>query len=112
MENQSKGMAVASLVLGIISVVIAAFFGPLAWLGIVLGVVGLVLAVLAKKKGKSGMATAGLVLSIIGLALSAIIFIACTACACAVDNAVEDALGADLDDALSQLENELENLEF
>lgn len=47
-EKQSNGLAIASMVLGI---------------------VGIVLAAIAKKKAKSGMATAGLVCSIIALAV-------------------------------------------
>ena len=74
-------MAVASLVLGIISVV-CSFIGGLNFVGLVLGIVGIVLGVLGKKKTpeKSGMATAGIVLSIIGVVLTAIILIACAAC--------------------------------
>ena len=77
--EQRNGKAIASLVLGIISLV-CVFFGYGALLGIVLGVVGIILGVSAKKEAPSGMATAGLVLSIIALALCAITFIACVAC--------------------------------
>lgn len=71
-------MAVGSLVLGIISLVVS-FIG-LYPVGLICGIVGIVLAVIAKKKAASGMATAGLVLSIIGLIFNALIFIACAAC--------------------------------
>lgn len=80
MENKSNGKAIASLVLGIVSLV-CIFFGYGALLGIVLGIIGIVLGVSAKKEQPSGMATAGLVLSIISVALCALAFIACVACA-------------------------------
>lgn len=77
-------MAVASLVLGIVSLVLCVFgFGfPI---GTILSIVGIVLAILGKKQlveraQPTGMATAGLVLSIIALILSLLFFIACTAC--------------------------------
>ena len=63
--NQS-GKAVASLVLGIIAVL----FCGLPIISVPVSIVGLVLAVMARKEGKSGLATAGLVLSIISLILS------------------------------------------
>lgn len=73
-------MAVASLVLGICSLVFP-FIG-LGWLSMILGIVGIILGALARKKGeKKGMATAGLVMSIISVALGLIMWIACAACA-------------------------------
>lgn len=68
-------MAIASLVLGIISLVFAcvSFSVILGWLSIValaMGIVGIVLAGVAKSKEKSGPATAGLVLSILSTIFS------------------------------------------
>lgn len=68
-------MAIASLVLGIVSLVFAcvSFSVILGWLSIVvlvMGIVGIVLAGVAKSKGKSGSATAGLVLSILSTIFS------------------------------------------
>ncbi len=80
MENQSNGKAIASLVLGIVSLV-CVFFGYGAILGIILGIIGIVLSISAKKEQPSGMASAGLVLSIISVVLCALSFIACIACA-------------------------------
>lgn len=72
-------MAAASLVLGIISLVIGVFVGVHGWIGAILGAVGIVLAVLARKENPdSGVATAGLVCSIVGLCLSAVMFLACS----------------------------------
>jgi hypothetical protein len=72
----TNGKAVAALVLGICSVVV-----PVWGIGLVLGIIGLVLAIGAKKENPSGMVTAGLVLSIIGVALGGIAFISCISCA-------------------------------
>jgi len=80
-------MGVASLVLGIIAVVAALLLGPLGWIGIITGVIGIVLGALAKKKGEN-LAVAGLVLSIVGTALASIFFIACVACASAVSSSL------------------------
>ncbi|MGI6577967.1 MAG: DUF4190 domain-containing protein [Eubacteriales bacterium] len=84
MDNQnpnqkSNGKAIASLVLGIISIVFI-FTGSASLLGIVAGIVGLIIGISAKKEAPSGMATAGIVLSVIGLALCAVAFLACVAC--------------------------------
>jgi hypothetical protein len=75
-------MGVASLVLGIIAVVIGLFSGgSLGWLGAILAIIGIILGALGRKDPeKQGLATAGLVLSIIGLVLSLILYIACIAC--------------------------------
>lgn len=87
MENDNKipgkGAATASMVLGIISVVLW-FFGYSALVSVILGIVGLILAGNAKKAGfVGGMQTAGFVLSLIGL-IGAIFFVACVACAGAI----------------------------
>ena len=67
------------MVLGIIACV-CVFFGYGALLGIVLGVVGLVLGINARKEQPDGMATAGIVLSAIAIAVCAVGFLACVAC--------------------------------
>lgn len=77
-----KGFSIAALILGIVSCVLAWFY--MVNIGaIVTGVVGIILAVLGKKRAKAlnaptGLGTAGLVLSIIGLALACIGFVSCT----------------------------------
>ena len=70
-------MGVASLVLGILSVILADVFSGFGWLAAILGLVGIILASVAKKKDPDGMATAGLVLSIIGLVLGLLMYVAC-----------------------------------
>jgi hypothetical protein len=86
-DHPSKGAAVASLVLGIISLVVA-WFGWGAIVAIIMSIIGIVLGINARKQllpeqGR-GMATAGLVCSIIALALSAIVFVSCVICASAL----------------------------
>lgn len=79
MEGKNQG--IASLVCGIISVVFM-FFGYSALVGLILGVVAIILAVNAKKKGYTeGIQKAGLVLGIIGTVLCAISFVSCVLCA-------------------------------
>lgn len=103
MENDNKipgkGAATASMVLGIISVVLW-FFGYSALVSVVLGIVGLILAGNAKKAGfVGGMQTAGFVLSLIGLIGGAIFFVACVVCVGAIG-------AAGGSDALSNLFNQ------
>ena len=88
MENNQnvpgKGAAVASLVLGIIAVVLW-FFGYTSIVSVILGIVGLVCAGNEKKAGfMGGLRTAGFVLSLIGLIGGGIAFVACVACAGAI----------------------------
>lgn len=66
--GDKKGMAIASLVLGLVSVVFCC-----AWyLAIPAAIVGLVLGIKANKVVKTGLGTAGIVLSIIGLIVAVI----------------------------------------
>lgn len=68
--DPGHGLAIASLVLGIVSLLSCCC----VYLSVVAGVVGVVLAILSKNKSKEnkfeGMAMAGLVCSIIGVVLS------------------------------------------
>ena len=77
----SNGLAIASLVLGIVSLVLVAAFSWMLWgsiAGLCLGIVGTILGVMGRKNdtGRT-MATAGMILSIIGIAIGAICFISC-----------------------------------
>ena len=104
MENNDKipgkGAATASMVLGIISVVLW-FFGYSALVSVILGIVGLILAGNAKKAGfVGGIQTAGFVLSLIGLIGGAIFFVACIACVGAIG-------AAGTSDAFSSLFNNM-----
>ncbi len=79
-------MGVASLVLGIIAIIIGLFSaGALGWFGAILAIIGIILGAVGRKNPeKSGLATAGLVCSIIGLILCLIVYIACVACLAAL----------------------------
>lgn len=77
MTSQGNGLAVAGLVLGIISlpaVVLSLLDIPIALLGIIFGGIGLAKASKIGGKGK-GMAMAGLICGVIGLILSIALFI-------------------------------------
>ena len=80
-QKESNGLGVASLVLGILSII---FIFVVQWIGLILGIIGIVLAVNARKNNPSGVATAGLVLSIVGTVFCALGFIACAACVAAI----------------------------
>ena len=94
-QQPGHGAAVASLVLGIIAVVLW-FFGYSAIVSVILGIIGLVCAGNAKKEGfVGGLRTAGFVLSLIGLIGGAIAFVACVACVGALGTAgVFDAISS------------------
>ena len=74
-------MAITALVLGIVSIVLS-FIPAIQIVGAIAGVIGIILAALAKKNNPDagGLATAGLVLSIIGLVLSLLFFLFCGSC--------------------------------
>lgn len=68
--KQQKGLSIASMVLGIVSIVFYCFWFisiPCSILAIIFGVVGM-------KKGGKGMAIAGLVCGIIGIAYTLYMF--------------------------------------
>ena len=74
-------MGVASLVLGIISIICSLFLAGLNWLGAILGIIGIVLGAVGRKDPeKKGLATAGLVCSIVGFVFGIIMYIACAGC--------------------------------
>ena len=81
---EGKGMAVASLVLGIVCVALMCFW----YLALPSGIVGLILGIVAKKKGQKGMATAGVVLSIIGLAIMVVVVILAAIGVAALNNSI------------------------
>ena len=80
-----KGNAVAGLVLGIVGIVFAILNGWFSILGLPVAIVGLVLSVVGGKKLRAndqpaGIATAGLVLGIIAVVFTAIAFFTCGLC--------------------------------
>lgn len=77
-------MGIAGLVCGILAVVFI-FIPGLGLIGPIIGIIGIVLSAVGRKKAidnglDTGLATAGLVLSIIGTVLSIIGYMACIAC--------------------------------
>jgi len=71
-----KGAAIAALVLGICAIIM-----PIPYVNLAMGIVGIAMAVMAKKAGYNrGLATAGLVLSIIGTVFGAVIVLSFAAC--------------------------------
>ena len=66
MEGQeSKGLSIASMVLGIVSIVLFC----VSYLSIPCAILALIFGFVGRKKGGKGMATAGIVLGIIALGL-------------------------------------------
>jgi type III secretory pathway component EscV len=94
MQRRRNIMAVAGLVLGILSLCGGWIPGVPVW---VLGILGIILSAVARSKAQktgqpTGVATAGLVLSIIGTVLSLSLWIACTLCVVAAGAAGSDIL--------------------
>lgn len=76
-QQENNSMAIAGLVLGIVSVVFSFLY---TWIGLIAGVIAIILSVKGRKiESKKGMATAGLVLGIVGTSISGL-FIACALC--------------------------------
>ncbi len=110
-KNNGKTFAIIALVLGILSVCFAYF----EWINIgavICGIVGIVLAVMAKNQltaagQPKGLAVAALVVSIVGLVDSVIGLFACTICVACVTASVAD---GSLENALNSLASELSAL--
>ena len=76
-------MGVASLVLGIIALVVSIGTGAagMGWIGSICGIIAIILGAIARKKPEQkGTATGGLVCGIISLSWGIIATIACVAC--------------------------------
>ena len=75
LPQPKNGMAIAALVIGIVTILFLAYVPVL---GVILGVVGIILAIVARKSGVGGMAIAGLICSIIGTMWAALLtFLVC-----------------------------------
>ena len=86
-NNAAKNKGIASLVLGIVSLVVL-WFGYGSLIAMILSIIGIVLGVGARKElapdqGR-GLAPAGMVCSIIALILSTLWLLACVVCIGAV----------------------------
>ena len=73
-------MAGIGLAIGIICLIGTWFGGYISIASLPLAIVGLVLSVVARKKKKSGVATAGMVVGIIAVIFTAISFFTCGIC--------------------------------
>ena len=78
-QDNGKGLATASMVLGIVGLVFTFFINGL--IGLILGIIGLVLAGKAKQQGFEGsMRTAGFIMSLISVIAGVLMFILALAC--------------------------------
>lgn len=78
-------MAVASLVLGIIGLVVSLFT---TWPGAILGLIAIILGALGRKDpAKKGIATAGLVLGILAMVFGLAMLLICGSCLAAAGTA-------------------------
>lgn len=87
-DQPGKGNATASLVLGIISLIVGVIsFGTLSIVSVVLSIIGLILASSAKKKGcEDGSRKGGFITNLISIIVNGIALvgcISCLACSCA-----------------------------
>ena len=84
-QQPASGLATASMVIGIIGLVVTIMFFWIPFVAQILPVISLIMGIVAKNQGnQSGAATAGIVLSIIALALGLFWMVSCLACfACA-----------------------------
>jgi hypothetical protein len=102
-------MAVAALILGILSVVLS--WIPVAgWIMcLIMGVIAIVLGALGRTRqpDKKGMAVAGMILGIIGVAFSIIWVVACGALAATGADALEEA-GFDLEEITDKIKEATE----
>ena len=81
LQQEDKNTAVASLVFGILALIFSIF---LAWLGLTLCIIGILLAFNVDRHGENaGFARAGLVLSLVSIALVATVTACVTCIACA-----------------------------
>lgn len=105
-------MAIAALVLGIISL-ITCWFGAAGWLGCITGILAIVFGILGQKREpeKKGMAKAGFIMGIVALAIGIIMTIACIACIGAVGSAINES-APDLLESINngEFENSLNEL--
>ena len=103
---KKSGLAVAALVLGIVTAVIS-FIPVVNQLAYLTGLVGIVLAIIAlvKKAAGRGSAIAGLVLSVIGIIIATIVIIVTIAFLSTVKDSLGQA-GSDFSSAAAQFSSE------
>ena len=91
MQN-SKNLAIASLVCGIVGL-LSVWFGVVAVLGIILGIVAIILGVKVRKLEDENkkLATAGMVYGIVAIGISAVALVCAICIICAADTALASA---------------------
>ncbi len=76
-----KGMAIASMVLGIVSIVLSCSW----YIGLISGILAIILGIVYNKKNmRSGMATAGIVCGILGIIFTIVIILVAASLATAL----------------------------
>ncbi len=86
-QSEGKGMAIASMVLGIVSVALCLYW----FLSIPAGIVAIVLGVLARRKGVgAGMALAGIITGAVGFVFGLVIVVLSFAGGGALDGFCDD----------------------
>ncbi len=70
-KEESKGMSIAALILGIVSLVMLCIW----YISIPCSILAIIFGILGRKKGGKGMGTAGLVLGIISVVLMIIFYL-------------------------------------
>lgn len=71
-NNKANTLQIVSLICGIAGIVFGCCTG---YVGVALGIAGLICAIMGNKQGKNGVGTGGLVCSIIAIVISVIILI-------------------------------------
>lgn len=94
--TEKKGLSIASMVLGIVSLV----FCCNTWVCIICSILAIIFGVVGKKKGGVGMAKAGLIMGIIALAISVLIWVLALAGFAALGSFA------------GEMSNELNNIDF
>jgi len=91
-------MAIAALILSIVGLVLC-WIPMVGWLGVVLALVGLILGLLAFKKGKKGLGITALIIGVIGLGVGLYVQISTILAV----SAAAEAFGGDLSGLNAQL---------
>ena len=82
--QESKGLSIASMILGIVSVVLFCIW----YISVPCAILAIIFGILGKKKGGRGMAIAGLVLGIVALAIIIVIYLLAIAGVATLNSAI------------------------
>jgi hypothetical protein len=98
-------MGIAALVLSIVGLVLC-WIPFVGWLGVVLALVGLILGIVALKKGKKGLGIAAIIIGVVGLGwgiyVQIVSIMAASAIASGLDQLNDPAMQKQLQDSLNQ----------